>query len=441
MSLWLSSQNHINKNNSKSRTRTGLVCLLALLVLLVTTLKSPKSPASNYNDNGTGAAAAIVSRSQRSLVSESLQDGTALQAAYRQDLADYLAKQNQNVDSTVHYTIRNLNDDLVNMTAWQARRCFDDDYRPPRPRATHCGCTDPGHASKRLAAHPDRAARGVVYPRWMDYHKRLVKVAKHIENNDVQQLDVLFLGDSIAERRLGTQGLAKSKLPQYKQINAKFFDKQLYPNTARLQGAVLGAEGDTSYELWWHLLHGWLQPPVQPRAIVLHIGMMGDLIRVGCSRRNTLAGILNVAHFLHEQRPEALILVHSLLPREGSHQTGGVTGWEYQDALWLHAELKRYCEYKPEKWHFLDMTELFLEHPLTDPPVVNRTLIKNGIPGMKGFRLWNGRLVTEIARLLESHTQDEMFADILHNEEKEQEKMEGKETEQGEAGETAEGEG
>lgn len=107
------------------------------------------------------------------------------------------------------------------------------------------------------------------------FHDNLVQVAQSVPRD--RTLDVLMVGDFVTEHRMGTNAIGKIQTPK------ESYDKLHYPDTARLQGQALGAGGDMSYELLWHLQHGTLPANVQPRSTLLRVGI-NDLGRVGCSR-------------------------------------------------------------------------------------------------------------------------------------------------------------
>ena len=283
----------------------------------------------------------------------------------------------------------------ISLEGQQDHLCYDDDD-PTFFRQLDCKCTNPFVAAPR----PTKM-KGQIYEQWRIYHQYLVQHAKSDLPDD--GIDVLFMGDSITERRTGTKALGKAKLPnKYLKVTRQYFDKS---KGASLQGFFLGAGGDTSYELLWHLQHDMLPDALQPRSILILIGT-NDLGRVNCSKRNVLAGILNLANYVHKQRPDALMFLHGIIPLADGYRDGNFsTGWKYQRTLWLNRELKRYCELYPEKWFFLNNSEIFLEHPLpydsAKAPIVNSSMIEDGVhPGPTGYAIWNSYLVPQITQIL-----------------------------------------
>mmetsp|Transcript_10488 Transcript_10488/g.13897 ORF Transcript_10488/g.13897 Transcript_10488/m.13897 type:complete len:99 (-) Transcript_10488:343-639(-) len=84
----------------------------------------------------------------------------------------------------------------------------------------------------------------------------------------------------------------------------------------KLNGMALGSAADITPETIWHLENRWITDSLHPKLWLLLIGT-NDLGRSGCSKRNTLVGILHIADHLHKMRPDVPILFHGLLPRDG----------------------------------------------------------------------------------------------------------------------------
>lgn len=288
---------------------------------------------------------------------------------------------------------------LLASLAQQDQKCLDSDdpleWRTEFAISEHaCHCTNPTVPVERGTT------------RWTDFHQSLVtKSAALVLNNDVDDkttmstLDVLLVGDSLTERWMGTKFLAKVQAPEFRHVFEQYFDKSK-SSTATLQGAPFGGSGDTSTELLWHLQNGVLGENIQPRAVLLLIGT-NDLGRVGCSKKNSLAGILNVAQYIHRQRPRAIMLVHGLLPRNEVFGDGNyTTGVKWQKIQWINRELQRYCHGQPgNQWFYLDHSQLFLRRD--DASQINATLMEDALhPTVEGYQLWAPLLVEEINTVL-----------------------------------------
>jgi lysophospholipase L1-like esterase len=265
-------------------------------------------------------------------------------------------------------------------------RCWDDGD-PPEWRRASCECTDPLVASQR--PNP-KTKKGGPNPQWVSYHDEMVEKAATVPDKG---LDVLLLGDSITERWMGSKALGKNSLPRYHKVFRKYFDKS---KGASLEGVPFGAGGDTTYELLWNLQHDLLPDNIQPKAILLLIGT-NDLSRVGCSKTQTLAGILNVAHYVHGQRPRAYMIVHGLLPRNDVHKADNFTlGYKYQQIQWINRELQRFCAIH-RNWFYLNNSEIFLQRDHSGEFMINKTLMDDALhPSVRGYDKWGPYLVRQI---------------------------------------------
>jgi lysophospholipase L1-like esterase len=174
-------------------------------------------------------------------------------------------------------------------------------------------------SSVGIPLQPSRAVVG--HQKWMAQHNRMVG-ATLTASSTKGDLDFVMIGDSITQRFMGTKLISAIPAPEYKQVFDEYFDKS--QGGGALQGLALGSSGDVCTELLWHLENGMLPDSLNPKVWIILIGT-NDLGLSNCSKRNTLAGILNVAHFLREHKPNTPIILHGLLPRADAFNTGDYT--------------------------------------------------------------------------------------------------------------------
>ena len=243
--------------------------------------------------------------------------------------------------------------------AMDANRCFDPARSIPRNQKIKCNCQDPTRAVPRTRKT------------WTLQHRRIASLS-----NSTQNCSVAVFGDSIVERLGGTKLLGTEKSP------IKGIFKNHFPG-----GVALGASGDSSPELLWHLKKGWLAADFQPKVMVLLIGT-NDLGRHGCNKEHTLAGVLNVADFLQKERPRTRFVVHGILPRFDPKTKK--LGRYHRDILWVNAHLADVANSTAAKWSYMDSTETFL-----DPK-----LFEDGLhPNAQGYRVWLARVAAQMRQL------------------------------------------
>jgi lysophospholipase L1-like esterase len=276
-------------------------------------------------------------------------------------------------------------------------RCQDDD---PIISRKPCHCPDPTRASYAFRTIGEE--RTAWLARHDVYCSDLQQVAR--EKDD---LDVILLGDSILERWNGTRHLGRDDLsPEYRASWASFFDRRMHD--APLSGLVLGTAGDVTTELLWHLQNGIVtdtpegrRTTVAPKVWFVLIGT-NDLGRMECSKRTTLAGILQVLQFIQTHRPpQELLLVHGLLPRADTYQQQNYTlGRYWQDILWINQELRRFCDLH-DHWYYMEAPDLFLTNATTGDLMIDaRTMSDSLHPDLEGYQLWGARIVDTIQQLL-----------------------------------------
>ena len=204
---------------------------------------------------------------------------------------------------------------------------------------------------------------------------------------------------------MGTTGVGANPAPEYREVFDEYFAPRDGSGGQHLRGLALGSAGDISTELLWHLQNGMLPDTLRPRAWLILVGT-NDLGRMHCSKRSALAGILNVAQFLHDRRPNTPILVHGLLPRSDQYNTGDYAlGMRWQQILWINRELKKFCALHRE-WHYVDASGLFLERRAAGSAevVINADLMEDSLhPTVRGYRVWAPRIVEKVRKVLDSN--------------------------------------
>ena len=270
-----------------------------------------------------------------------------------------------------------------------AARCLDSDD-PEGWKADTCPCSDPIQAKQKRTEL------------WQKHHERLVAAARFASRQFTgNDLDVLFMGDSITERWNGTRYLGlQGPFPEYRAVFEQAFDKEKNPG-ASLQGVVLGSSGDTTNHLLWHLQNGILPDALKPSVILLLIGT-NNLGKDKCSKRSTLSGILKVLRELQSARPDTPVLLHGLLPRREQHAPEFDLGRLWRNIQWINGELKRFCEIQAN-CYYMEASDMFLvRHTATGvPQKVNKTLMTDGLhPNEEGYRVWAPRIVEQVQKLL-----------------------------------------
>jgi lysophospholipase L1-like esterase len=233
------------------------------------------------------------------------------------------------------------------------------------------------------------------------------------DEGDKQPVDVVFVGDSIVERFGGTRHMGQFEMPDEAKIFRNF--------SKTVPSLVLGCAGDTSPNLLYHLQRGVLQQPLpqqtrrlpppprlEPRVWVILIGT-NDL-SLGCSKRTTLAGILQVAQVLHQQRPGARIVVHGLFPREDDDdellvEDGRLNNY-WNKIVWINQQLKKFCGLHSE-WRYFDVNNQMLQRVQgaggsSSPQVrIKPGLMLDGLhPSVEGYELWAQELTKFLVDLL-----------------------------------------
>jgi lysophospholipase L1-like esterase len=240
----------------------------------------------------------------------------------------------------------------------------------------------------------------------------MVRAARNENNAGDNDLDIVMLGDSITR---GWNG--KTAFQRYFNKTANYNNNQSSSSSSSsssLQGLALGVGGDTSIDLLRHLQHGLLDEstgPLQPKVWLLLIGTNDLSVRgTACTKRSTLANILNVATYLRDRRPGIPIVLHGILPR-GHRKQNHTLHDKYSDAIeWINQELKDYCNSHPDNnFHYLDASDIFLKRATASSMtttsssswIINEKLMKDALhPTANGYMKWAPRIVKKVQILI-----------------------------------------
>jgi lysophospholipase L1-like esterase len=258
------------------------------------------------------------------------------------------------------------------------------------------------------------------------------------QNAALDGVEVVILGDSIVERFAGTRNMGR--LPRAEDDGSTHDaddDKEEALSTqarsyaalrSKLNMVALGCSGDTTNHLLYHLAHGVLHPKLQPKVIVLVIGTNNLGAQAGCNARTTLAGVLQVAQFLHRERPRATIVLHALLPRTDADGEDGPLHRYWSQILWINLQLKKFSALHPD-WRFMNPNSKLLR---PDPDAPYKVALKPGFmpdglhPSPEGYEIWSHELVKVVTSALDGHDNDEKSQDEKKRDRKDSGRPKGK---------------
>lgn len=161
-----------------------------------------------------------------------------------------------------------------------------------------CSCPDPLDPTPRL------------HKAWfnaVERHKTMIA--------DHKNVDVVFLGQTITETMNG-------RINGHDMSNSEYFGKVKHAfetsfsgpeDDSSVKAIAMGSTGDSASNVLWRLMNGELPDDFNPPIWWLVIGME-DIGRYGCSEEITIMGILRIVEEIKTKRPDAKIVVNSLLP-------------------------------------------------------------------------------------------------------------------------------
>lgn len=226
---------------------------------------------------------------------------------------------------------------------------------------------------------------------WFIHHDKMVQIAKAAPDD----LDVLFLGDSIIERWNGTRYLGRRSIPENREAFERKFSKA---RGAKLEGLACGSAEDVAQHLNWHIQNGVLPESINPKVIWILIGtnnFFGD-----CSTPDTVvSAIMEVALQIRKRKPFTKIVLQGLLPR--GDRLGSIeleTGWKLIQET--NKRLESIAHILPELYYYGMDESLFLTQE-EGRTIINKKMMKDCVhPTPAAFVLMGDLIEAEILRLL-----------------------------------------
>mmetsp|Transcript_10344 Transcript_10344/g.23931 ORF Transcript_10344/g.23931 Transcript_10344/m.23931 type:complete len:376 (+) Transcript_10344:165-1292(+) len=144
---------------------------------------------------------------------------------------------------------------------------------------------------------------------WTQAHIINKELVKSYEGSS--HLDVAFLGESLVEEMDG-RWMGRPQGEALRGVE-RVFQKHFNKTKSGMQGVALGIAGDTCPNVLWRLLHGEMPDDFNPRVWWISLGM-NDLGRMQCSEEVVVLGILRVVEEILHKKPEARVVINSMLP-------------------------------------------------------------------------------------------------------------------------------
>jgi len=117
-----------------------------------------------------------------------------------------------------------------------------------------------------------------------------------------------------------------------------------------------------------------------------------------CSPESILIGILNIAQYLQEQRPNARIVLNSLLPKPNPTSREWKGTKYYNSITWINQRLACYAQGSTAVEYF-DASWLFV---MEGTGTVPKDLMPDGLhPSGKGSRIWAEEILKRVEDITE----------------------------------------
>jgi len=126
----------------------------------------------------------------------------------------------------------------------------------------------------------------------------------------VEAMDGRWLGKKMPSTAPRGEGQEDAKVQSIDKIFEKNFRKD---KGGKVEGLALGIAGDSCTNVLWRIQHDEMPSDFNPKVWWVVLGM-NDLTRMQCSEEIVVLGILRVVEEIHLRKPDARIVINSLLP-------------------------------------------------------------------------------------------------------------------------------
>ena len=253
-----------------------------------------------------------------------------------------------------------------------------------------------------------------------DLFRTTVRADKYSADNDSDSIDDSNVDDDEFSDDEDEYNTGDEDMDQVDDTNQTDIgiDEERPSKEISFRGLPLGIAGDQTTNLLWRIQNGELPSNLSPSIFVLLIGT-NDLSYDECSADNIIIGILQCVEYLLEERPEAQILLHGLLPRtldrkgylmppKDSASRGRDVSNSSPTYFWstikaVNSELERYAD-RRQSVEYLDSSDLFLKRRNK----IDLDLIPDGThPSTEGYQLFGSNLQKKILKMMLNKAEDE----------------------------------
>ena len=147
----------------------------------------------------------------------------------------------------------------------------------------------------------------------------------------------------------------------------------------------------------YRLQHGELSSSLDPAVIWLLIGTNDQADH--CSQEAILMGIINIAQYLQEQRPNATLVINGILPKPNPTSRKWKGTKYYNSVTWINQRLACYAK-GLDRVEYFDPEFLFVD----EEGLIPVDLVPDGIhPSGKGSRIWAEAMLQRIDEIMDQY--------------------------------------
>lgn len=239
---------------------------------------------------------------------------------------------------------------------------------------------------------------------WDQVHESHVeKIQASVEAQ--QQIDVVFMGDTMVEHMEGTElGVPIADLKYHK----KAFDILFHKNHGgRISGMTLGITDDRCSNLLYRIENGEMPEVFKPKVWWLVIGTRD--LQLGLNDDAIIAGILKIAETIHLVHEEAHIVINSILPQ--GQEALGPDNPSYSFVSKINDRLHCYVEasHHYPRISFFNATDVFIKGDDKEEgnTYVNEVMMPDFVnPGFNGVVKWGHHVVERVLELTNNPTEE-----------------------------------
>ena len=133
-----------------------------------------------------------------------------------------------------------------------------------------------------------------------------------------------------------------------------------------------------------------------------------DLFVDKCSEKNVVANIMNVVKEINEQRPDALFVIHGIMPRlDNPKAKTRLLGKTWKKAQHINSQIRKFCKKYKNMYYIQGGETLMVKSQNRGRGKLDPNMVDDGVhPTVKGYEVWGDFIETRLDKVYKLYEQN-----------------------------------